>query len=122
MVVTISDVRGRTVKARGTARVMDAALTAEGRSLTVVAGRAFRRVVATRRDGNPFAAANDFEAVIRWGDKTRSSGRVVRSGPGAFRILGGHRYRRPGSYRVVILVSEVDGGTVTATSRIRATG
>jgi len=121
VVVTISDVGGRTVKARSVARARDATLLATGRSLTVEAGRAFTRVVATLRDGNPFTAANDFGVVIRWGDGTRSAGHVVRSGPGAFRILGGHRYRKPHLYRVVIRVSDVDGGTVTAKSQIRAT-
>ena len=122
IVVTISEVRGRTVKARSTAGVRAAALVARGRSLTVEAGHAFTRVVATLTDGDRLTPASHFRVLLRWGDGARSSGQVVRSGPGSFRILGRHRYRRPGLYRVVILVSEVDGGAVTATSRIRATG
>ena len=120
--VTISDARGRTVKARSVARVRNSTLRVEGRSLTVEAGRVFARVVATLHDGNPLAAANDFEVVIRWGDGTRSLGRILRSGPGVFRILGHHRYTKLGLYRVVVRVSDVDGRTVSATSRIRATG
>ena len=122
IVVTISDARGRTVKANGVARVGNASLAAKGRSFTVAAGSAFTRVVATARDGNPFETVHDLQALIRWGDGTRSSGRLVRSAAGAFRIVGRHRFAKPGTYRAVVRVRDGDGGETTATTRIRATG
>lgn len=122
VLVTISDARGRTVKARSVARARAASLVARIRSLRVEAGQTFTRVVAILRDGNPYTAASEFRAVIRWGDGTRSPGRVLRSDSGVFRIVAGHRYERPGRYRVALNVHERGGRTINATGRIRVTG
>jgi arylsulfatase A-like enzyme len=62
-------------------------------------------VVATINDSDP-NALNDIVAIIRWGDGTQSTGRLVRVAPNKYEILGSHTYREEGVYHVSVGVTD----------------
>jgi hypothetical protein len=89
-------------------------------SIQPVAGQAFTGVVATFTDANPFAAAADFTAVIRWGDANSSTvpgadGAIVGNADGSFSVNAGHTYTQSGTYTVQTVISD-DGGSTSSTS------
>ena len=50
-------------------------------------------------------AATDFSATVLWGDGTPAeAARVVANEDGTFSIVGSHTYRRPGTYRVRMMI------------------
>lgn len=96
--VTINDAGGAKTVTVGSAHVADAALTF---ALIPVASATeatpFSGAVAAFSDDNPNAPANDFKAVVDWGDGTPTSlGTVQATGPGSFDVLGTHTYADSG--------------------------
>jgi len=80
-------------------------------------GKAFvNRQVATFSDGNPFATPGEFQALIDWGDRTTSAGRVTQpGGPGSqFVVVGDHTYRALGSFPVTVTLTDLGGKPATA--------
>ncbi|HZN67045.1 MAG TPA: VCBS repeat-containing protein [Tepidisphaeraceae bacterium] len=94
-------------------------ITASGTVVTATAGTPLvnRPVARFRITGSsPDAPANPidddpvFVTRVYWGDGTRSEGRVVRNDDGSFSVLGSHTYRRPGVYRILVVIAWPDGG------------
>ena len=82
------------------------------------AGRAARRVVAAFSDENPFAGPGDFRVTVRWGDGTRSAGRVRRAGKGRFEVVGRHRYARGAlPRRISVRIADRAGGVLRPRTR-----
>ena len=115
--VTISDQEPGT----GTATVMDAATVNEAdvlsgtpRTFAAPSGVSFTTTVATFSDALPSAVAGDFTATINWGDATISAG-MVSGGGGSFQVDGTHTYAAPGTYSVMVTLSDDAPGTATAT-------
>jgi phospholipase C len=58
-----------------------------------------------------------FAATIDWGDGARSAGRIAGSG-GAFTVQGHHRFRHPGTHRVLVRITGPAGAQATARSQL----
>ncbi len=115
--VTISDVAPGT----GTATATDSAIIAEadvlsGTPMTFSApsGVSFTTTVATFTDTLTAAVPGDFTATIDWGDATTSAG-TVSGGGGALSVTGTHTYAAPGTFPVMVTLSDDAPGTATAT-------
>jgi PKD repeat protein len=94
--------------------VTDAALTATGRDLSAVAGRAFGATVAHLVDANPYSAAGDYTAAVDWGDGATSAGTLAAAGDG-FDVTASHTYGSAGRRAVTVTVADEGGATATAT-------
>lgn len=116
--VVVSDRRGRTVETTRTIHVAAAplrALAARPRAVPVGAGS--RLLLGRIRDPEVAAEPWRFRVTVAWGDGTRSIGSLARRG-GWVDVTGVHRYRRAGTYRILVRVAE-RGGTRTASFRTR---
>ncbi len=114
--VTIADVSPGT----GSAKVADSATVTEADSLTgsgvtfaAPSGASFQANVANFTDTLTTATPADFVATINWGDATTSAG-TVSGGGGTFHVGGAHTYASPGTYTVVVTLSDDAPGTATA--------
>lgn len=61
-------------------------------------------IAATFTVGDGSSPASDFNAVIAWGDGTKSTGVVTKSGT-TFFVTGSHTYAAAGAYGIVVTVS-----------------
>jgi hypothetical protein len=119
--VTETGAGGATASGMGTATVTEAdVLAGTPASFTAQAGIPFTGVVATFTDADTANVASDFTAVIDWGDGHTSAGTVT-GGSGAFTVSGTHTYATPGSYAVLVTLSDDAPGTATATVTSTAT-
>ena len=67
----------------------------------------------------PRPSPGDFRVTIHWGDGTaRSVGRVEANSDGSFTIFGSHAYRRPGIYRVHVVITWEDAQVARIVSGI----
>jgi hypothetical protein len=119
--VRIADVYLRAANASTMAMIADAPLVARGRSIRT-SRLLFRGVVASVADGDRSGSPQELRVRIGWGDGGHSGARVERVASGRFRVVGAHRFRRPGVYRVVIRIRSGGGSTAATTSIIRVTG
>jgi hypothetical protein len=76
-------------------------------------GVSFNGNVANFSDTFTTNTANDFTAMIDWGDATTSPG-TISGGSGAFHVAGTHTYAAGGNYNVVVTLSDDAPGTATA--------
>jgi hypothetical protein len=99
--VTLTD------KAPGTATatVDVGELTGSGQAIAATEATAFSGAVATFSDTDPTVTADDFTALIIWGDGTSSAG-IVSGSSGAFTVSGSHIYATAGSYPVQVALTE----------------
>jgi PKD repeat protein len=114
--VTVTDSTGATATGSASNSVADATLSATGATLSTVESGSVSGRVASFGDADPNAAAADFSANINWGDQTSSAGAVTSDGSGGFLVSGSHVYAEEGTYSVTVMVSDVGGAGVTATS------
>lgn len=101
------------------ANVDDAdSLSVTGSVLTVAReGGIFRGVVGKFADSNPNARADDFNAIINWGDGETDAGDVSYSSTtGQLSVHGEHRYDDEGVYGVSVTILEDAPGAATATA------
>jgi hypothetical protein len=124
--VSISDQEPGT----GFASVTDTATVAEAdvlsgtpRTFSAPSGVSFTTTVANFTDTLTSAVASDLTATIDWGDATTSAG-TVSGGGGSFQVSGTHTYASPGTFPVVVTLSDDAPGTasakVTSTARVAA--
>jgi hypothetical protein len=92
-------------------------LTAAGTqpSVSVAEGDTFKGPVAIFNDSFTGGPDNDFTVTIEWGDGTKSTGTVTRSG-GTLTVSGSHQYADEGAYMVTTTITDDDLGTATATA------
>jgi len=76
-------------------------VVATGVTFTMRAGRDAEGTVATFTGG-----ARNYEATIKWGDRTTSAGWVRRTADGSFEVRGEHRYAKPGTYDVTVKIAD----------------
>jgi hypothetical protein len=98
------------------ATVQDAPLTGAGRAIAGTAGQSLSAVAAHIDDANPSGSANDFSALITWGDGSTSSGSVSAVAGGGFDITGTHTYTTAGTYPVNTSITDLGGSSTSATS------
>jgi hypothetical protein len=87
-------------------------------ALAVVEGSSFNGPVATFTDSNTALHANDFTAMIDWGDHTSSAGTVVANGTGGFTVTGTHTYSTHGTLASLIQVNADDGAGSTVNGSV----
>jgi uncharacterized protein (TIGR03118 family) len=75
-------------------------------------------LVARFFDENPLATAQQFQALIDWGDGTATTtGTIVQNGS-LYDILGGHTYVQAGLFTVTVTVNNADGTPITILSSV----
>jgi len=119
MRVTLRETGGGTHIATSTVRVSsaDQPVSATGIDFEAVEDITFDTVVAVLTDTDPHGSASDFTPQIAWGDGQTSSGYVTARAGGGFDIHGVHTFTNAGSYDVVTQISDIGGGSATATGR-----
>lgn len=106
--VMVTDARGRTVRTTSVVRVALAPLRVTPAAAIAFAGHRSRLVLGRVGLFNLWSRPERFRLTISWGDGTRSAG-VFRDGGASFDIVGEHRYRRAGTFRVVVQIAAKDG-------------
>ncbi len=101
-----------------TAKVSDAALTAEVAATNPVEGASISGAIATFTDADPNDAANEYATTINWGDGATGPGTVTRTAAGKFSVSGTHAYGDEGPHTITLTVSDRGGSTVTASQTI----
>ncbi len=134
--ITVVSNDGQVAQANGTASVPGPPLTISGNAVSGVAGTALsastypqdphKVPVATFIDPDTTATAEEFNALIVWGDGHSSPGFVVGE-KGAFSVLGDNTYATAGSYTFTVTVvgngstaSTTGQATITSTSKSAA--
>lgn len=107
------------------ATVADAdVLTGQGVLIQPIAGQPFTGVVAIFSDTYTASVADDFSAIIDWGDGTPGnpsvSTGVVHGGNGSFSVTGTHTYAASGVYPIVVTMREDAPGTAIGTAQSTA--
>jgi hypothetical protein len=110
-------------------RSLLAVLTMAGvKNITAVEGASFSGVVAYLADTTIKASPSSFNTApgsiqIDWGDGQTSSGSAVGPLilPGAFQITGSHTYGQPGTYSVLVSVTDTSGDDASALSTATVT-
>lgn len=127
--VTVDDGNGGTASQTFMWMVQDAALSAQGTSLSGTEGSPIvTATLATFTDQYVLSQADSFTIQVDWGDGTTDtfqaiavpSGQVssfqVSGSNGSFTVTGTHTYDHPGSFSISISISDATGGSATATS------
>ena len=108
--------------ATGTAMVSVAGLHVAAQPVAAVAGRGFvNLLVATFTDTDPTATPTDLTANITWGDGSNTVTTVTADGRGGFEVFGTHTYLAAGSYTFRVQITDIRGGTATATGSASVT-
>jgi phospholipase C len=107
--------------------VADAPLTGQALTVLPTTGQPFGVAVATFTDPGTDGTANDYTAVIHWGDGTTSTasgaGGSIIADPGAgFDVLGSHTYGADGTYPVAVRVIDVGGSHARVVSTAEVSG
>jgi hypothetical protein len=119
--VTVMEIGGATASGMATATVTEAdVLMGTPVSFAAQTGIPFHGTVATFSDANTANDAGDFTAIIDWGDGTTSTGTIVGTG-GAYTVSGTHTYASPGTFAVLVTLTDDAPGTATATVTSTAT-
>ena len=95
----------------------DAPLTATATAITATEGSSFDGTVATFSDADPAGTAQQYSAVIDWGDKTALTtitGSQIAALGSLFTVPGSHLYAEEGTYTLNVTVSDVGGALATA--------
>jgi len=115
--ITDTDNPDNSATATTTAKIADAPIHAQGRSL-ITTPAAYSGPVATFTDeaNGPIA---DFSATVNWGDGSSSAGTI--SGPdgsGKFTVSGAHVYATTGPFKITVKVDDKGGSTDSATTDV----
>ena len=114
--VQIKDVGGAAITETSSAVVGDAALNAQGTSVSGMEGSTFSGEVATFSDANASAPVADFSVTLNWGDGNSSTGTAIATGGGQFLVVGNHTYAEEGAYTVGVSITDVGGASASASS------
>ncbi len=115
--VTINDIGGAKATATSSASVVDAPLSATGKTVSGTAGVKLSPTVATFTDADPNGVVSEYTASINWGDGTASTaGTVTAAAGGGFEVKGSHTYAAAGQYTTSVTINDVGGAKATATS------
>jgi len=102
--------------ATGTANISPSGITLNGQAIVGTVGQPFTNVaVASISDSNMQDTADQFTALISWGDGQATPGTVTGSS-GSFTITGSHTYVSPGSIPITTTLTDQAGDTFSTTS------
>jgi hypothetical protein len=91
-------------------------ITIVGQSVAAPAGQLLNNVaVATITDPVTTDTANQFTALISWGDGVSTQGTVT-AGSGTFNVTGSHTYAAPGTFAITVTLGNPGGGSVSSSS------
>lgn len=93
-------------------------ITAQGATVTGVAGTPITGTIATFTSADPVATISNFTATINWGDLTSSAGTITQPGGVGtkFIVTGTHNYALALTYPVTVTINDVGGASATANS------
>ena len=116
--VTMLDVGGSTAIASTSVVVADAALAIFGTTVNATEGISMNAVMASFTDADAGGVASDYNAVVDWGDGTRSVATIVANGAGGFNVVGSHIYADEGNYNAQVAVADTGGSAVNANTNV----
>ena len=117
VVVTLRDPDGPSLTAGSTAAIADAALI--GVALSASSARNFSGTVAYFFDLDPQAPATNYWATIDWGDGASSAGSVQRAFLNLWQVVGAHRFKSAGHFKIRVAVHDDDGAQILLKGSIR---
>jgi hypothetical protein len=93
-------------------------ISAQGATVTGVAGTPITGTIATFTSANPVATVGNFTATIDWGDTTSSTGTITQPGGVGtqFVVTATHNYALALTYPVTVKIDDVGGASATANS------
>jgi hypothetical protein len=102
----------------GTAKppTVSSAITIKAKQFKAKKGKSKTYTVATFTDRANLSASS-YRVTISWGDGTSSTGKVVRTGTGTYKVTGKHKYAKAGKRTTKVTVSKSNTATVTAKGR-----
>jgi hypothetical protein len=86
--------------------IADPPIAANGVGTVTNYGLPFNGPVATFTDPDTSHTPSDFTASISWGDGSTSTGAIT-GGNGSFSVAGSHSFGKPGSFPVVVAITDV---------------
>jgi VCBS repeat-containing protein len=119
--VTVRETGRGTHQGSASARVSvaDQTLTATGLTFDATEDLPFTGSVATFTDADAGGSTGDFSALIQWGDGFTSMGSIAVKAGGGFSVQGSHIYATPGTFTVLVTISDIGGSSAVATSSAR---
>ncbi len=115
--VTVADSSGNTATALSGAAVDGGTFTAAGTSPQATEGIANNFTLAALTDTDPSYSADDYSAVVDWGDGNQDAATVTGSN-GTFSVIDTHTYTEEGSYTAVVTIAGPDGSTQTVSDAV----
>src|SRR5260370_142176 len=115
----VADSGGSTTNVNTSVAVADAPLSASGTTINATEGTLISNaVMATFTDADPNGAPSDYNAIVDWGDGTRSAATIAANGSGGFNIIGSHIYACEGHYNAQVPVTDTRGRAVNANTTV----
>jgi hypothetical protein len=113
--ITMS-IQGAAIGATGavaTARIANDAITVTAQPFAATEGQPMTNaLVATFTDANATATADNFYAVIAWGDGTIGAGTIAANQSGGFDVTGTHIYAHSGNKSATVTIYGKGGGVL----------
>ncbi|MFT3920939.1 MAG: Ig-like domain-containing protein [Myxococcales bacterium] len=105
--LTVTKTGGLTASASGQMINVTHVITVTGQTAHIDPGNSINGAVASFTSDNSQDSAEDFFAIVSWGDGTQSLGLITGEG-GMFTVSGQHAYSQPGSYPIHVEVTDDD--------------
>ncbi len=115
----VADSGGSTTDVNTSVAVADAPLSASGTTINATEGTLISNaVMATFTDADPNGAPSDYNAIVDWGDGTRSAATIVATVAGSFNVIGTHIYTDEGNYNAQIAVADTGGSAINTNASV----
>ncbi|WP_344608190.1 fibronectin type III domain-containing protein [Sporichthya brevicatena] len=92
------------------------AISIKAKTFNAKKGKSKTYAVATFTDKADLPASS-YKVTINWGDGTSSTGKVVRTGKGTYKVTGKHKYTKAGKKTTKVTVSKSGSAKVTSKGR-----
>jgi hypothetical protein len=101
--------------------VTEPPIAAQGITFSATEGVTYNGPVATFTDSDPKSTAAEYSATIDWGDGSPTTAGVP-NGPmgGPFTVNGTHTYAEDGTYKVTVVITDIDTPSNNATANSTA--
>jgi len=117
--IMVTDTGGKMATTNTNVSVADAPLSVQGQSIGATEGTLISNaVMATFTDADPNGTPSDYNAIVDWGDGTRSAATIAANGSGGFNVVGSHAYAEEGTYAAQITVTDIGGSVGGANTNV----